>query len=163
MDPLHRRRRGRLQINLVCPQGCPQQHVRPLKYQQGSTQTLRSQSLHHRYILRPRKQTEIEQITDRYSTDNFEGLIPNYLKFIRGVVDSDDLDLNVSREILQQTSLLKLIEKRIVRKSIAMFQEMAQLEDKSLYKEFWEGYGTNIKLGVIEDSINRSRLSKLLM
>lgn len=98
-----------------------------------------------------------------FITDDFEGLIPNYLKFIRGVVDSDDLPLNVSREILQQNKLLKQIEKKLVRKSIAMFQELANEEDKDLYKQFWTNYGTNVKLGVIEDAGNRSRLTKLLM
>jgi heat shock protein beta len=98
-----------------------------------------------------------------FITDDFEGLIPNYLKFIRGVVDSDDLPLNVSREVLQQNKLLKQIEKKLVRKSIAMFQELANDEDKDLYKTFWTNYGTNVKLGVIEDSGNRSRLTKLLM
>lgn len=98
-----------------------------------------------------------------FITDDFEGLIPSYLKFIRGVVDSDDLPLNVSREILQQNKLLKQIEKKLVRKSIAMFQELANEEDKELYKQFWTNYGTNVKLGVIEDSGNRSRLTKLLM
>jgi len=98
-----------------------------------------------------------------FITDDFEGLIPNYLKFIHGIVDSDDLPLNVSREILQQNKLLKLIEKKIVRKSIAMFQELASQEDKESYKQFWSNYGTNIKLGVIEDAGNRSRLTKLLM
>jgi len=98
-----------------------------------------------------------------FITDDFEGLIPNYLKFVRGVVDSDDLPLNVSREILQQNKLLKQIEKKLIRKSIAMFQELANDEDKDLYKQFWTNYGTNVKLGVIEDSGNRSRLTKLLM
>jgi heat shock protein beta len=98
-----------------------------------------------------------------FITDDFEGLIPNYLKFIRGVVDSDDLPLNVSREVLQQNKLLKQIEKKLVRKSIAMFQELANDEDKDLYKNFWTNYGTNVKLGIIEDSGNRSRLTKLLM
>eukprot|EP01111_Echinosteliopsis_oligospora_P011097 TRINITY_DN3574_c0_g1_i1.p1 TRINITY_DN3574_c0_g1~~TRINITY_DN3574_c0_g1_i1.p1 ORF type:complete len:724 (-),score=213.49 TRINITY_DN3574_c0_g1_i1:14-2185(-) len=98
-----------------------------------------------------------------FITDDFEGLIPNYLKFIRGVVDSDDMDLNVSREILQQTRLLKQIEKKIIRKAIAMFQEMATAEDKEEYIKFWSLYGTNIKLGVVEDSSNRSRLTKLIM
>lgn len=95
--------------------------------------------------------------------DDFEGLIPNYLKFIRGVVDSDDLPLNVSREVLQQNKLLKQIEKKLVRKSIAMFQELANDEDKEVYKQFWTQYGTNVKLGVIEDAGNRTRLTKLLM
>jgi len=78
-------------------------------------------------------------------------------------VDSDDLPLNVSREILQQNKLLKQIEKKLVRKSIAMFQELANDEDKEVYKKFWTNYGTNVKLGIIEDSGNRSRLTKLLM
>lgn len=64
--------------------------------------------------------------------------------------------------MLQQSKILKQIEKKIVRKSIAMFQELANDEDKDVYKKFWENYGTNVKLGVIEDSGNRSRLTKLL-
>jgi heat shock protein beta len=98
-----------------------------------------------------------------FITDDFDNLVPNYLKFIRGVVDSDDLPLNVSREMLQQSKVLKQIEKKIVRKSIAMFQELASAESKDDYKKFWENYGTNVKLGVIEDTGNRSRLTKLLM
>jgi len=98
-----------------------------------------------------------------FITDDFENLIPNYLRFIRGVVDSDDLPLNVSREVLQQHKILEQIQKKIVRKSIAMFQEIASDEDKELYREFWTQYGTNLKLGVIEDHANRTRLTKLLM
>jgi len=98
-----------------------------------------------------------------FITDDFETLVPSYLKFIRGVVDSDDLPLNVSREMLQQHKVLKQIEKKLVRKAIAMFQELASEEDKSKYNKFWEQYGINVKLGVVEDSGNRSRLPKLLM
>jgi len=64
---------------------------------------------------------------------------------------------------LQQNKLLKQIEKKLVRKSIAMFQELANDEDKEVYKTFWTNYGTNVKLGVIEDAGNRTRLTKLLM
>jgi len=98
-----------------------------------------------------------------FITDDFEALVPSYLKFIRGVVDSDDLPLNVSREMLQQSKILKQIEKKIVRKAIAMFQELATAEDQDQYRKFWENYGTSIKLGVVEDSGNRSRLTKLLL
>lgn len=98
-----------------------------------------------------------------FITDDFDTLVPNYLKFVRGVVDSDDLPLNVSREMLQQSKILKQIEKKLVRKSIAMFQELASAENKEDYTKFWENYGTNVKLGVIEDAGNRSRLIKLLM
>jgi heat shock protein beta len=98
-----------------------------------------------------------------FITDDFNELVPNYLRFIRGIVDSDDLPLNVSREMLQQHKILKQIEKKIVRKSIAMFQELSQAEDKEDYRKFWKNYGTNVKLGVIEDHTNRSRLQKLLM
>merc|ERR1711983_139367 len=75
-----------------------------------------------------------------------------------GVVDSDDLPLNVSRETLQQHKLLKVIKKKLVRKTLDMIKKIP--DDK--YGEFWEEYSTNIKLGVIEDTANRTRLAKLL-
>ncbi|CAF1020390.1 unnamed protein product [Adineta steineri] len=93
-----------------------------------------------------------------FITDNFEEMMPKYLSFIRGVVDSDDLPLNVSRETLQQSKLLKVIKKKLVRKALDMLKKISP-ED---YVSFWKEYGTNIKLGVIEDSANRTRLAKLL-
>merc|ERR1711887_232078 len=84
--------------------------------------------------------------------------MPNYLSFVKGVVDSDDLPLNVSRETLQQHKLLKVIKKKLVRKTLDMIKKIN--EDK--YAEFWKEYSTNIKLGVIEDTANRTRLAKLL-
>jgi len=84
--------------------------------------------------------------------------MPNYLSFIRGVVDSDDLPLNVSRETLQQHKLLKVIKKKLVRKALDMIKKI----DEDKYMEFWKEYSTNIKLGIIDDAANRSRLAKLL-
>jgi len=85
------------------------------------------------------------------------------MNFVRGVVDSDDLPLNVSREMLQEHKTLKIIKKKIVRKAIAMFQMLSEEPSSEKYNNFWKNYGTNIKLGVIEDASNRLRLSKLLM
>ncbi|CAH1784217.1 unnamed protein product [Owenia fusiformis] len=93
-----------------------------------------------------------------FITDNFADMMPKYLSFIRGVVDSDDLPLNVSRETLQQHKLLKVIKKKLVRKSLDMIKKI----DKEEYEKFWKEYSTNIKLGVIEDHSNRTRLAKLL-
>ncbi|XP_003745792.1 endoplasmin homolog [Galendromus occidentalis] len=93
-----------------------------------------------------------------FITDDFQDMLPNYLSFLRGVVDSDDLPLNVSRENLQQHKLLKVIKKKLVRKALEMFRKISE-ED---FAKFWKEYSTNIKLGVIEDSANRSRLAKLL-
>ena len=93
-----------------------------------------------------------------FITDNFEEMMPRYLSFIRGVVDSDDLPLNVSRETLQQSKLLKVIKKKLVRKALDMLKKISP-ED---YETFWKEYGTNIKLGVIDDTSNRTRLAKLL-
>ncbi|CAF0736321.1 unnamed protein product [Rotaria sordida] len=93
-----------------------------------------------------------------FITDNFEEMMPKYLSFIRGVVDSDDLPLNVSRETLQQSKLLKVIKKKLVRKALDTIKKLSS-ED---YVTFWKEYGTNIKLGVIDDSANRTRLAKLL-
>jgi len=93
-----------------------------------------------------------------FITDDFKDMMPNYLSFVKGVVDSDDLPLNVSRETLQQHKLLKVIKKKLVRKTLDMIKKIS--DDK--YEEFWKEYSTNIKLGVIEDTANRTRLAKLL-
>ena len=93
-----------------------------------------------------------------FITDDFQDMMPNYLSFIRGVVDSDDLPLNVSRETLQQHKLLKVIKKKLVRKTLDMIKKIPKEE----YEKFWKEYSTNIKLGVIEDPSNRTRLAKLL-
>ena len=93
-----------------------------------------------------------------FITDDFKDMMPNYLNFIRGVVDSDDLPLNVSRETLQQHKLLKVIKKKLVRKTLDMIKKIS--DDK--YMDFWKEYSTNIKLGIIDDAANRTRLSKLL-
>jgi len=93
-----------------------------------------------------------------FITDNFEDMMPKYLSFVRGVVDSDDLPLNVSRETLQQHKLLKVIKKKLVRKTLDMIKKISDDE----YKTFWKEYSTNVKLGVMEDHSNRTRLAKLL-
>jgi len=93
-----------------------------------------------------------------FITDDFEDMMPKYLSFVRGVVDSDDLPLNVSRETLQQNKLLKVIKKKLVRKTLDMIKKI----DKDDYAKFWKEYSTNIKLGVMEDTSNRTRLAKLL-
>ncbi|XP_028307533.1 endoplasmin [Gouania willdenowi] len=94
-----------------------------------------------------------------FITDDFNDMMPKYLNFIKGVVDSDDLPLNVSRETLQQHKLLKVIRKKLVRKTLDMIKKMA---DDEYNEKFWKEFGTNIKLGVIEDHSNRTRLAKLL-
>jgi len=93
-----------------------------------------------------------------FITDDFKDMMPNYLSFVKGVVDSDDLPLNVSRETLQQHKLLKVIKKKLVRKTLDMIKKIS--DDK--YADFWKEYSTNVKLGVIEDTANRTRLAKLL-
>jgi heat shock protein 90kDa beta len=134
-------------------------------------------------------------------TEEFEELMPRYLNFIKGVVDSDDLPLNVSREQLQQLKMIKVMSKKLIRKAIEMIRELAEdseeedeeedsdednegdsedtteesaeedkkeadgeekKDEEDKYGKFWKNFGKNVKLGVIEDASNRSKLAKLL-
>eukprot|EP00429_Kryptoperidinium_foliaceum_P001288 CAMPEP_0176016820 /NCGR_PEP_ID=MMETSP0120_2-20121206/8047_1 /TAXON_ID=160619 /ORGANISM="Kryptoperidinium foliaceum, Strain CCMP 1326" /LENGTH=736 /DNA_ID=CAMNT_0017349827 /DNA_START=9 /DNA_END=2216 /DNA_ORIENTATION=+ len=97
-----------------------------------------------------------------FINDSFDDLLPRWLKFVKGVVDSDDLPLNVSREILQKSKVLSIINKRLVRKSLDMIKELSEAEEDAQYILFWNNFGKYLKVGIIEDDRNRDEIASYL-
>merc|ERR1719503_421824 len=118
------------------------------------------------------KKSEVKLFARRVLVaDKFEELLPRYLNFVRGVVDSDDLPLNVSREQLQQNKIMKVISKKLVRKVLELMKKIAEKEEKEVKKDkddestwakFYKEFNKNLKMGCYEDDSNRSKISKLL-
>merc|ERR1712125_283208 len=139
------------------------------------------------------KRSEVKLFVRRVLVaDKFEELLPRYLNFVRGVVDSDDLPLNVSREQLQQNKIMKVISKKLVRKVLELMKKLAKegdgdeededeekdeekadgekkeekkdkKDEESTWLKFWKEFNKNLKMGCYEDDSNRSKLSKLLL